>query len=385
MIASPFVQLIALALFVSPASGANFLDTPRCGDCWCIPEDGNTCPTDTVGISDSFDKTDALFATFELTNDPDFLKLRSSSGGACYPFAEAFGNVPFDNYDESGAEQCVSPESDDEMVCAYVYDSPSITCEGRKYRIQNFPSMNDAISSNAAILHQGACGVCSTAQDFGARIKNQAMLATESVKCATSFIFTRDFSALVGCYQKLGFTNSCGELWAHYVATNGSKCVLDCFGVTELTGPAPACEPSKCVICQQDFRTDFDKIAGIDFAKAGITEDIARSCGDFFPVIHDPCIALGSSAGDESSSVDSTSVETPAEGEAPETTPEMGSSAGGESSSVDSTSAETPAEGEAPETTPEMTNEDSDSSGNFIMTKFQMATSLALLMAAIFL
>lgn len=359
MTASPFALLIPLALSVSPASAANFFDIPRCGDCWCIPEDGNTCPTDTVGISDSFTKTDALFFDFELTNDPDFLKLQSSSGGPCYPFAEAFGNVAFDNYDESAAEQCVSPDSDDEMVCAYVYDSSSTTCEGRKYKIQNFPSMNDAISSNAAILHQGACGVCSTAQDFGARIKNQAIMATESIICATSYTFSRDFSALVACYQELGFTASCGELWAHYAATNGSKCAFDCFGVSELNGPAPACEPSKCLVCQQEFRKDFDKIAGIDFAKAGITETIARNCGDFFPVIHDPCLGLGSSAGDESSSVDSTPVETPAE---------------------------TPAEDKVPDAIPNMTNEDSDSSGNFvIMTQFQLAMNLALSMVVAFL
>lgn len=155
MFVSDFVVLLPLLLSVSPASAGDFSNNPRCGDCWCIT-DGGTCPTDTVGITDTFSETDQLYSTFELANDPDFLKLQSASGGDCFPFADTFGaEAPLANYPESGAEQCVSPEGDDETVCGYVYDSSSTTCEGRKYRIQNFPSTNDAMMSNAAILHQG--------------------------------------------------------------------------------------------------------------------------------------------------------------------------------------------------------------------------------------
>ena len=157
MILSPFALLLPLALSISPASAAAFLNNPRCGDCWCITDggNGNTCPSDTVGITDNFSETDTLYSTFELLNDPDFLKLQSASGGPCFPFAETFSNAPIANYPESDAEECVSPDDDDDMVCAYVYESTSPSCEGRKYRIQNFPSTNDAMMSNAAILHQG--------------------------------------------------------------------------------------------------------------------------------------------------------------------------------------------------------------------------------------
>jgi hypothetical protein len=48
--------------------------------------------------------------------------------------------------------------------------------------------------------------------------------------------------------------------------------------------------------CQVDFRKDFDKIAGIEFPKAGITERIAHDCSDFYRVIHDPCLGLDDSA-----------------------------------------------------------------------------------------
>jgi len=295
MIASPLAILLPLVLYVSPTSAADFVNQSRCGDCWCS-NGGDTCPTDTAGITDNFSGTDKLYSTFELTNDPDFLKLQSASGGPCYPFADVFDNVALVNYEESGAEQCVSPPFVEETVCAYVYDKSSPTCDGRKYAIRNFPSTNDAMASNGAILHQGPCGVCSSAQDFGARIATYGTLETESIKCATSYTFTKDFPTLVSCYSKLGFSDSCATLWGHYGATSSNKCAFDCFpdssGVTQLNGPAPACEPSQCLACQVDFQKEFDKIAGIEFPKAGITERIAHECSDFYRVIHDPCLGL---------------------------------------------------------------------------------------------
>ena len=157
MIVSPFALLLPLLVSVSPALAAEFTNKNRCGDCWCItdPANGNTCPTDTVGIADSFSTTDLLYSTFELANDPEFLKLQSASGGPCFPFADAFNNEALANYPQSDADQCVFPEGGEETVCAYVYDGSSTTCEGRKYRIQNFPGTEEAMGSNAAILHQG--------------------------------------------------------------------------------------------------------------------------------------------------------------------------------------------------------------------------------------
>ena len=44
--------------------------------------------------------------------------------------------------------------------------------------------------------------------------------------------------------------------------------------------------------CQAAFRKDFDRIAGITFPHAGITERIPAKCTDFYRVIHDPCMGL---------------------------------------------------------------------------------------------
>jgi len=321
MVLSRFTFLITFVLSTHPTSAAEFKNIPRCGDCWCIVDDGGTglCPTNTTGITDGFSSTDELYATFQLTNEPDFLKLKSESGGACYPFKDSMDSPPYPDADK---DQCVSADDDDSMVCGYVYDSSSTTCEGRKYEIQTFATADEATMTGATIVHQGACGVCSSAQDFGARIKSYGTLETESIKCATSYTFSQDFVRLNSCYSALGFTEDCSTLWAHFAATNGKTCAFDCFptadGIT-LNGPAPECEPSSCLECQENFRDNFDDIAGIQFNKAGITERITQSCDSFYRVIHDPCVGIigGSEDGSNGGGIVDTIVD------APSTTPEV--------------------------------------------------------------
>jgi len=303
MMLSGFTSLIPFALSIHLTYATEFMNTPRCGDCWCIVDDDDgtgVCPTNTTGITDGFSSTDELYATFQLTNEPDFLKLQSESGGACYPFKDSVVSPP---YPEADGDQCVSAEDDDSMVCGYVYDSSSTTCKERKYEIQTFATADEATMTGAAIVHQGACGVCSSAQDFGARIKSYGTLETESIICATSFTFSQDFAKLNSCYSALGFTDDCAALWAHFAATNGRTCAFDCFPTADgiiLNGPAPECEPSTCLECQEDFRENFDDIAGIKFNKAGITERITQGCDSFYRVMHDPCVGIiGGSGGGE--------------------------------------------------------------------------------------
>jgi hypothetical protein len=143
---------------------------------------------------------------------------------------------------------------------------------------------------------RAACGVCSTAQDFGARYKGG--LESAAIVCATSYVFSKDFDELLSCFSDLGFTQECSILWAHAGATNGAKCALQCLpdsetGLTLLNGDPPECEIQACLTCQGDFRVDFDAIAGLGSYNAGITERIARDCDLFYRVTHDPCVGIG--------------------------------------------------------------------------------------------
>jgi hypothetical protein len=105
--------------------------------------------------------------------------------------------------------------------------------------------------------------------------------------------------------------------------------IIICFKTNkkQLNGPAPECEPSGCLECQDDFRDDFDDIAGMEFNKAGITERITQDCDDFYRVIHDPCVGISDGG---TSSVDAPTPTTP---EVSEPAPAEGGTSGSNYSS----------------------------------------------------
>jgi hypothetical protein len=126
--------------------------TNQCGDCWCIYDgESDACPTDTTGIVDSFDDSNVILATFELTNNPDFLKLQTADGQDCYPFADSVG--PIDRYPKSNDPQCAMPVSTDETVCAYLYGLEE-TCSGRSYQVLTYDSAAAAVEAGAVVTHK---------------------------------------------------------------------------------------------------------------------------------------------------------------------------------------------------------------------------------------
>ena len=148
-------------ILVSYVAGMDFTSIGRCGDCWCLPEDGGTatCPTLTEGITDTFAPSDEIYTTFDLLNPgEEFLKLQSASGEACYPFAAQFVDEEAP-YAEANAPECVLPlDLGDFTVCTYTYASSDSSCAGRRYIIDTLP--NKELASNKTIVHAG--GTCLT-------------------------------------------------------------------------------------------------------------------------------------------------------------------------------------------------------------------------------
>mmetsp|Transcript_57331 Transcript_57331/g.139836 ORF Transcript_57331/g.139836 Transcript_57331/m.139836 type:complete len:606 (+) Transcript_57331:369-2186(+) len=333
---------------VTPAWKTDVLETPRCGDCWCIPPGGidGTCPEDTSGIKDTFTETDTIYSSFTLTNpDEEFLYLRpiptpaptaaptlanttTAAGGVstsiddvalstrqfppnqqqsyispyepCYPFSTTVGPQ---NYAESNRIQCDVPTSLSlgTEVCGFVYpnsnETPPEVCAGRSYKIETFPSEAAANQAGADIIHQGACGVCSTAQDLAARISSYGILEDLAAQWGNKFLIGRIFFALEVDFANLGFTNECSTLWSHYVATTSLVCLAECAptggGISFTNAQTDQCAlggGDACLTCINQFKPQFDAIAGLgDLSMAGITEEIAKPCDGFYRTSLEPC------------------------------------------------------------------------------------------------
>ena len=136
------------------------------------------------------------------------------------------------------------------------------------------------------------------------------------------------------CFRPIIFAAFCFECQYHRPFTKYRHSIssFNCaafYFVLQLNEAAPECAPSKCIKCQVGIRDEFDKIAGIEFRKAGITERIAHNCDEFYRVIHDPCLGFDIPDDDEPHSVASTPIEAPAEGEVPVFTPQSANHDGG--------------------------------------------------------
>jgi hypothetical protein len=148
-----------------------------------------------------------------------------------------------------------------------------------------------------------ACGTCSSAQDFGVVITHIDTLQDETLLCSTLYTLNPQlderFATLQECFYKLGFSESCGTLWAHFSAANVALCTESCFpdpttGEVVLNGPPPTCSLESCLTCSLPFQLEMSDIAGFTMPGAGIREDIARPCSTFFRVEHDPCVGASS-------------------------------------------------------------------------------------------
>jgi hypothetical protein len=148
-----------LLLCLCPLTLTQAALTERCGDCFCVPGSNETCPTDETGIVDSLDiATNCVLDSFQLTNDPDFLKLISSdgSGGDCYPFADSVGVL--DRARQTELPPCVIPSADatgESAVCAYKYNAADTTCVGREYQVLTYVSAEEATADGAFVTHTG--------------------------------------------------------------------------------------------------------------------------------------------------------------------------------------------------------------------------------------
>jgi hypothetical protein len=304
----------------------------RCGNCWCIPNDATssntgTCPSYPNGIYQSFDASiSSAFKTFTTTSAP----LLNPTG--CYPF---FDSIGAQSYPESQTAQCVIPQQTPGAVCAYQYTSPpshasatNTSCYNRVYELQTYATASAATANGSVVVHNGTCGVCSTAQDVAVRMETFHTLQALSVSCGTSYVFTQDFTGLVACYQAVGFTSPCATLWAHFAATNTVLCASVCAGQLTLNGPAPLCTLGTCLSCGANFQGAFTQLAGIGYVlkwnerkqgtiafvrllcvlifitlstgtrqsatNAGFDGDVAEPCSSFYPVDWDPCFTSNS-------------------------------------------------------------------------------------------
>ena len=185
-----FLLLLALPLLA-------MADQPeRCGTCWCVPEGGldvGECPA-YEGVTDGISESWKDFYLSFKDNGNSILPLEDEQGNSdCFPFKDALGTI--ENYPQSAFPQCKIYEPNPvtgqtNQVCAYLFDDADDACEGRGYEAVTFASEADALAAatnetSVQIVHLGACGVCSSAQDYAVRMTSLPIMDAVTALCST--------------------------------------------------------------------------------------------------------------------------------------------------------------------------------------------------------
>jgi hypothetical protein len=282
--------------------------------CHCIPDDLATpgeCPDlgNRKYVSYYREESPAVggidddFAALEA--DPDHLPTLNPEGCQPYP----------DVRDMIGGEKCEKPASSDH-VCAFKYkkgskksgskksehkkDSHKSAHKGNTYELKQYPDIQAADKAKRAeVTHEGACGVCSSAQDLAVNMNPN--VAIRSVLCGRTFssqlagnVNDPDYLAgifadeTVPCFEDIGFTPDCAYLWA---SNSVNSVIYGCTTACEswlapcLSNPPnqqfcnlrlaqamdPDCTLNECLQCDDDASgTIFELYAGRTRRKSGI-------------------------------------------------------------------------------------------------------------------
>jgi len=285
-----------------------------CGGCHCIPDNSTSCPN-TAPSRTTFSKEIIDAWKSQTAINPYTLD--------CNPF-------------EDGTYCDTEPPLDSELlrlgdtaVCAVHYERSAVTsdnnqlCESQAYRLQTYPSWEEAEAAGGFVTHTGHCGVCSTMQDLA--VYAEFLLPTSPGNfCRRQAVQSLENG--IACYRGLGMTQDCARIWSDTSWNTATNCFTSCvidptlpqFGgeddeepqeqdngtstLIELnathseismessTNTDSACELSECLQCDEEVSAPlFERYAGRSRRRSGLLSTTAFPCSRFPYIVQDPC------------------------------------------------------------------------------------------------
>jgi hypothetical protein len=296
-----------------------------CGSCQCIPDDdSNTCPS-------------AVKTLAEFTVNQDQINTWKSQT-AINPFS--INCNPFEDGTYCDTEPPLNTELltlGDTAVCAIHFESAiaadGVTqlCENSAYRLQSYPSKEDAEAAGGFVTHVGHCGVCSTMQDMAVYAEHLQPTSPGN------FCRRKSFTSLengIACYRSLGMTQDCAKIWADTSWNTAKNCFGTCvvdstipgFGFPDSSGgndedepidfnstgisssntlegtsvtrssnntansTSAACELDACLKCDLEASAlFFERYAGRTRRRSGLLGTNAVPCSTLAVIVQDPC------------------------------------------------------------------------------------------------
>ncbi len=176
-----------------------------------------------------------------------------------------------------------------EGICAIVVEDAI----NKTYRLENFPTKEDADAAGAILTHYGLCGLCSSLQDLAVYVENQD-LGGYTRQCGFQHL-AGPFNNLVQCMESVGFTTPCAQIWSYNVKHTQANCFDLCIDdiLNEiLTGEkTPFNNPdgslNECIACDENISGPiFKAYSGRTRRNSGLPSAICRKCDQVKSVNH---------------------------------------------------------------------------------------------------
>eukprot|EP01080_Neovahlkampfia_damariscottae_P010020 gene10020-2339_t len=168
-------------------------------------------------------------------------------------------------------------------VCAIKYQ----TNEKQEYSLWNYSSKENAIKNGAIVTHDGLCGSCSTLQDLAVYM-NHVDLTSPVRQCGFYGFVNREWS--MNCLKKLGFSESCADIWYYNTVNTRKSCLWICLRHlrSPYNDPNNNCKLNDCLQCDEDISGPiFKEFSGRTRRNSGLFSAIYRPPSTIFDIKHD--------------------------------------------------------------------------------------------------
>lgn len=190
-------------------------------------------------------------------------------------------NNPYLNQTNSSLEQINQILKNKELVCAIKYqDKQNIS-----YIIQTFPNKQLALEKGFIVTHQGQCASCSTLQDLSIFLEKH--LTAPARKCG--MLTTLSNRSAKKCFKKIGFTDSCIDIWVYNTINTKNNCFFTCIKswITNEPNVKPDGELNECLQCDEDISGPvFKYYSGRTRRNSGIHSEIDRPSDQIYEMEH---------------------------------------------------------------------------------------------------
>jgi hypothetical protein len=174
-----------------------------CDGCWCIPDEGTdfTCPLDPPQTLPDFPQSPWI-------DNLNALQLENPMSLNCNPYENESCDTepPLASGNACVWEMVIKPGVDMEVAvnstsCADYYT----------YKLTTVPeTFEEATAKGMQVTHSGACGLCSTFQDWAVYM-TVPDLTEVGQQCGSRFLLNRTLG--IQCFMDIGFTEGCANIW----------------------------------------------------------------------------------------------------------------------------------------------------------------------------